>query len=116
MALLNTTDRCMKWGLKMFPVEVKDEFKKTCKERNVKMLDAIRGAVRNYVNETEELYKDKSIKNIPKNKVSIETGKNWLVRNFPSKLHADFKSCCACRGDKMMDATIYVVKNYIKEK
>jgi hypothetical protein len=100
--------------LKNFPSDLKDEFKTQCKEEGVDMIDKIRFLVRNYVNETTELYKEKRIVDIDPfdrdQKVIY-----WRMSNFPCKLRAEFKSCCGARGDSAIDAIAHLINIYLNE-
>ena len=111
MALFKTEKQHVRWGIRNFPKDLKDDFKQKCKEDKVEMVSVMRSLTRGYVNETTEMYKNKETKQI--SITQVVDPHFWAIKSFPTKLKADFKSCCAARGDKMVDAVIYLVEGYI---
>ena len=103
------------WMLRDFPLSIKEQFKTKCKEKNVDMVDKLKGLTRNYVNETTELYKEKRIVEIAPHDRGVKRV-FWKMHNFPCKLKAEFKSCCGARGDKLTDAVAHLIKEYVKEE
>ena len=110
MALIRTNKAHKFWLIRRFPVQIKDSFKKKCEQNEEEMVMVLKRLVRAYVNETEDLSKARKTKEIPK--TNYEPKIDWGVSSFPIKLHADFKSCCASRGDTIIDAIIHLTKEY----
>ncbi len=103
------------WAISRFPTEIKEDFKKVCKKQEKQLLAALRGIMRDYVNETEELIKSRTTRRpLPRQLNDFDEYKFWGVNNFPVKLQADFKSSCILRGDLMVDALIFKIKEYVK--
>ena len=115
MALFNSKELYKRWGIRTFPVGLKQEFKVLCKQDKKEMNSVLRSLVRDYVEETKELYIEKKIVSLPQSKHANGERGQFQV-NFPVKLKADFKSCCASRGDKVVDAVVYLIEKYVGEK
>jgi hypothetical protein len=114
MALINAKETFSAWGISKFPTCLKSEFKKKCIEEKKDMVEILKKVVRQYVEESQQMYIDKQLATSVDEDLSDYTEtKYWGIRSFPIKLKADFKCCCASRGDDMVNALIYLTKEWI---
>lgn len=111
MAVIKTDKAHKFWLIRRFPSEIKDSFKEKCEENKQEMVMVLKKLLRGYVNETADL--EKGRKTISISKCNYEPKKDWGISSFPIKLKADFKSCCASRGDTLIDAIIHLTKGYV---
>jgi len=112
MALFKSEKSHRRWAIKDFPLELKKELKERCGKDKKELVQVAKELTREYVTETEELYKNKEFKTTPRHPKTNKTIM-WNMSYFPTKLHADFKSCCVARGDNMTEVLIHKVKGYL---
>jgi hypothetical protein len=114
MALFKPKQLYSAWRVKSFPRQLKEEFKQRCSDEKVAMVAVLRKLVRDYVNETQDMFENNTYK---RTQIDYYGGDKVILAtsSFPSKLKADFKSCCATRGDKITEATIYIIEKYLSK-
>ena len=93
------------WAISKFPIELKELFKRKCREQDIEMIEQLKKLMRSYVNEDRKILS---------NQVEIERHhKPFAISSFPKKLLADFKAACAVRETQINDTVICLIKEWI---
>ena len=111
MALFKSEITHKIWSIKNFPTDLRVKLKARCKKDKKEMVEVARLLVREYVDETSQMYKNKEYRETPE--YALGESREWRMSSFPVKLHADFKGCCISRGDTIEKALTHKVKEYV---